>query len=300
MATLVLTAVGSVLGGPIGAAIGAAVGNVIDHTVLFPPKGREGPRLSALQVQTSSYGTPIQRVYGTMRIGGCVIWSTELIESSTKSSGGKGQPSMLGYSYSVSFAVALSGRPITGIRRIWADGKLLRGSDGVFKSETGFRLHPGGEDQAVDPLLASAEGAAAMPSHRGIAYVVFEHFQLADYGNRIPSLTFEVIADSGPVAVAAIIRDLSDGTITGTGSGDALTVDGFAAYGDSVRSAIIRSRRLAERGSRLFPDPAGMVSCCASGSFPTWRSITAIPSRRACPAARTGAASRRWKASPGK
>ena len=56
MATVVLTVVGSVLGGPLGAAIGASIGQVVDHAVLFKPKGREGPRLSDLRIQTSRYG----------------------------------------------------------------------------------------------------------------------------------------------------------------------------------------------------------------------------------------------------
>ena len=50
------------------------------------------------------------------------------------------------------------------------------------------------------------------PAHRGIAYAVFEQLQLADFGNRIPSLTFEVIADEAPVRVG-------DGTEVGVVGG---------------------------------------------------------------------------------
>lgn len=80
MATLVLTVVGGIVGGPIGAAIGAAVGNVIDREVLFAPKGRQGPRLSDLRLQTSSYGTQVPKIFGTMRVAGSVIWATDLKE----------------------------------------------------------------------------------------------------------------------------------------------------------------------------------------------------------------------------
>lgn len=229
MATLVLTVVGGIVGGPIGASIGAMIGQQIDRNILFPPKGRQGPRLTELALQTSSYGTAIAHVFGTMRIGGCVIWSTDLIESRSTSSTGKGQPKLTSYSYSASFAVALSGRTISDVGRIWADGKLLRGSAGDFKSATGFRLHTGGEDQAVDPLIAAAENGLA-PAHRGIAYAVFEHLQLADFGNRIPSLTFEVIADPGAVPVGQIAAAVSGGLVQGM---PALTLPGFAAYGDA-------------------------------------------------------------------
>ncbi|HYD39114.1 MAG TPA: hypothetical protein VEA60_15965, partial [Allosphingosinicella sp.] len=143
MATLLLTAAGTAIGGPIGGAIGALVGRQIDGR-LFAPKARQGPRLGELAVQTSSYGSPIPKLFGTMRVAGTVIWATDLREERSKSGGGKGQPKTVGYSYSANFAVALSARPILAVRRIWADGKLLRGAAGDFKSATGFRLHLGG------------------------------------------------------------------------------------------------------------------------------------------------------------
>ena len=44
------------------------------------PGPRTGPRLGDLSVQTSSYGTPVPRIYGTMRVAGTVVWATELKE----------------------------------------------------------------------------------------------------------------------------------------------------------------------------------------------------------------------------
>ena len=168
MATLVLGTIGSVFG-PVGRAVGSLIGNVIDREILFKPAGREGPRLTELALQTSSYGAQIPRLFGTMRVAGSVIWATDLIEHRSKE-GGKGRPTVTNYSYTASFAVALSGRAVLGVGRIWADGKLLRGSAGDWKSGVGaFRLHPGDEDQAADPLIAAAEGAGDAPAHRGTA-----------------------------------------------------------------------------------------------------------------------------------
>lgn len=229
MATVVLTAVGSVLAGPVGAAIGAAIGQQVDQR-LFRPRARQGPRLQELRVQTSSYGAAIPKLFGTMRVAGTVIWSTDLIETRTRQGGGKGRPRTDTYSYSASFAVLLSGRPIRGVHRIWADGNLLRGEAGDWKQPTGFRLHTGEEDQTADPFIASAEGQA--PAWRGCAYAVFEDMALEPYGNRIPSLTFEVDADKGPVSLGAILAELSGGAIP-AGGGDMLR--GFAATGGSVR-----------------------------------------------------------------
>lgn len=118
MATLVLTAVGAAVGGPIGAAVGAIAGQQIDAR-LFAPKARHGPRLGELAVQTSSYGSAIPKIFGAMRAAGTVIWATDLREERSSSGGGKGRPRTVEYSYSASFAVALSARPIRGVGRIW-------------------------------------------------------------------------------------------------------------------------------------------------------------------------------------
>ena len=92
MATLILTAVGSAIGGPIGGALGAVFGQRVDQAI-FGGGGREGPRLKELAVTTSSYGQPIARNFGRMRVAGTVVWSTELIETTSKEGGGKGRPS---------------------------------------------------------------------------------------------------------------------------------------------------------------------------------------------------------------
>ncbi|MEY4270699.1 MAG: hypothetical protein RLZZ58_1915, partial [Pseudomonadota bacterium] len=234
MATLVLTVAGSILGGPVGGAIGAIIGQQIDAE-LFKPKGREGPRLSDLKLQTSSYGTPIPQIFGTMRVSGTVVWATDLIETRTRSGGGKGRPSTTTYSYSASFAVALSSRPIGAVRRIWADGNLLRGSDGVLKERGTLRILPGTADQAIDPAIGAASGAGAAVAHRGLALAVFDDLDLAAFGNRIPQLSFEVEADTGAIDAAAI-GDALFGAARVTGSG--LPIAGYAAQGDTVSDAL--------------------------------------------------------------
>ncbi len=237
MATLVLTAVGTAIGGPIGGAIGAMIGQQVDQNILFKPKGREGPRLQELAVQTSSYGSQVPRIYGRMRVAGTVVWATDIKETRSREGGGKGRPSTTIYSYSACFAVALSSRQIQSIGRIWADGKIFRGVAGDFKTATQFAFHAGSEDQAVDGLMASAEAYGGTPAYRGLALAVFEDMDLTEYGNRIPSLTFEVIADDGSVSIADIITDISGDRIV-LPAGEALI--GYAAGGED-RQAAVRS-----------------------------------------------------------
>ena len=73
--------------------------------------------------------------------------------------------------------------------RIWADGKPLD------LSGLTVRIYTGSEDQTPDALIVAKEGNA--PAYRGLAYVVFERLPLADFGNRIPQLSFEIMRPIG-------------------------------------------------------------------------------------------------------
>ena len=207
MATLMLSAVGQYFGGQLGSTIGALVGRQID-SLIFKPGDREGARLAELKVTTSSYGVPMARHFGRMRVAGQIVWSTDLIEHREKHGNGKGSAATINYTYTASFAVALASRPIKSVGRIWADGKLLRGAAGDMKVGGTFRLHTGEGDQAPDSLLAAAEGAGRCPAYRGLAYAVFEELQLTDFGNRIPTLSFEVIADEGALGFDLLLADV--------------------------------------------------------------------------------------------
>lgn len=206
MATLVLGTLGTLFGGPLGGAIGALAGRQIDAKIIGSGSV-EGPRLKELAVTTSSYGTPIPRHHGRMRAAGTIIWATDLVENRESSGGGKGRPSTTTYSYSMSFAVALSSRPIKNIGRIWADGNLLRGTAGDLKVGGAFRFYRGRGDQPVDPLIAAAEGGRS-PAFRNCAYCVFEDLELADFGNRVPALTFEILADDGVISLGQLVQQI--------------------------------------------------------------------------------------------
>ncbi|MDZ4308366.1 phage tail protein [Allopontixanthobacter sp.] len=233
MATLVLGTLGTLAGGPLGGAIGGIIGRQIDGK-LIGSGSNEGPRLKDLAVTTSSYGTPIPRHYGRMRAAGTIIWATDLIESRETSGGGKSRPSTTTFSYRMSFAVALSSRPINGVGRIWADGNLLRGAAGDLKAGGAFRLYTGRGDQLPDPVIAAAEGARC-PAFRNCAYCVFEDLDLADFGNRVPALTFEIIADSGDVSLAHLVEQ-----IEAPHSADValINLEGFSYEGGALASTL--------------------------------------------------------------
>ena len=227
MATLVFGALGTLFGGPLGGALGALAGRQVD-TIIFGGGNREGPRLKELAATASSYGTALPRHFGRMRVPGSVIWATELVEHQLTEGSGKGRPSVTTYTYTASFAVALASRPIIAIGRIWADGNLLRGAAGDLKAAGTLRIYTGEGDQAADSLMLAAEGAGRCPAYRGLAYAVFEDLDLGDFFNRIPSLTFEVIADTGTFTVQTILADIiadSDAALPLTG------IDGLSCEG---------------------------------------------------------------------
>lgn len=214
MATLLLTAVGTAVGGPIGGLIGAVAGRAFDTQVLGLGNTRVvGGRLENLDVQSGSYGGTIPLLFGTGRYAGNVIWSTGLMEMREEDSqGGKGGPSVttVSYTYSASFAVGFCLGPIQSVGRVWADGKLIRSAGSELSVGGELRVYTGSEDQAPDPLIEGEIGLEDAPGFRGIAYAVFEALPLAEFGNRIPNLTFEVIAaadaDVADIAAALVGR----------------------------------------------------------------------------------------------
>ena len=186
MAQVVLSNLGQQVGGPIGAFIGSTIGRVIDNRMIasLSPARQKGPRLEALNLQSSADGAPMGCVFGRARAAGQLIWAARFLESRIKRSGGKGGQKTVEYDYSLSFAVALGEGPIDGVGRVWADGQPLD-LTGVT-----MRVHRGTADQTPDPLIEAVEGTA--PAFRGTAYAVFEDLPLGSFGNRAPQLAFEV------------------------------------------------------------------------------------------------------------
>lgn len=245
-------AVGMVVGGIIGffaggnvmlgASIGGAIGGAID-----PPKGPkiEGPRLNDLSVQTSTYGAQIPVIKGSVATFGNIFWveNNALKETKkTEEQGGKGGggAETTTYSYSATFALGLCLGPVDGIRRIWCSGKLLFDSgdsslSAVVASNfvgmavnglltiamkatpetTGngaIRFYNGGPLQEPDPRMQAALGVDNTPAYRGLAYIVFEDFQLADFGNSLMGAQFKVeIVDSASFNQYAMLTRVQSG-----------------------------------------------------------------------------------------
>ena len=207
---------GAVFFGPWGALIGGFL-----QQIFFPPEGPKGPRLNELNVQHSTVGAPVPIVYGTAALAGNVIWSGGLLETKHEDEQGGflgiGGVTTTSYTYSVDVAIGICEGPISGIRRIWADADLIfDASDDAtlterldlteiltniaeviagiraMSAQLNFELYLGTEDQLPDPTIESYEPAGTVPGFRGLAYIVFNDFQLEKWGNRIPNFRFEI------------------------------------------------------------------------------------------------------------
>lgn len=143
MARLALTIAGAIAGAAIayfsmgtataagiqlGLSIGALAGSIAGQ-LAFPGQGTHvyGPRVNDMQVSSSAPGTVIPLVYGSMRMGGQIIWSGGIDEVTTNNKqSAKGGPSVTQttYTYFCSFGAAFCQGP-ANITRIWGDSKLI-------------------------------------------------------------------------------------------------------------------------------------------------------------------------------
>ena len=173
----------------------------------LPDTNNEGSRLDDLQVTDSAYGDSISIIYGTTRTGGNVIWATPLEEEkvvTTKKVGGKGgggggTQTTTSYKYYANFAISFGEAEGRDLIRMWGDGKLLFSTKIADRSDILefekdaliYRFYSGSEDQTPDPFIFTNTNGLT-PAFRGQCYIVFERFPLADFGNRIPSITAEI------------------------------------------------------------------------------------------------------------
>ncbi|KIC49098.1 glycoside hydrolase/phage tail family protein [Tateyamaria sp. ANG-S1] len=212
MATVVLSAAGAAIGGSIGGsflglssvaigrAVGATLGRIIDQRVMGQgSEVVEHGKVDRFRLSGSGEGMPVSQLYGRMRMGGQIIWSSDFLETVTVTGGGGGgggkgspsapppEPERREYSYSISLAIALCEGEITRIGRVWADGEEIALND------LNMRFYTGSADQLPDPLIEAIEGQGMVPAYRGTAYVVIERLELGRFGNRVPQFSFEVV-----------------------------------------------------------------------------------------------------------
>ena len=206
----------AVVGGIVGAFVGYPqlgflIGSLIG-AALTPGTKTEGPRLDDLKVTVSTYGAGIAILYGTMRMGGNVIFSTDKIDVATTESQGKGGGvENTTHSYFVHMATALCEGPITAVRKRWFDGALKYDQSSGIPIESALAsasspyatatVYLGTDTQLPDPMMESIKGVGHVPAYLNTAYVMDTWLETP--GGRIPQGTFEVSTSSSAAAEVA-------------------------------------------------------------------------------------------------
>ena len=188
------------------AVVAVAVGvYAATRTVTVP-----GQKLGDISPQTAKEGEPRLIVWGIVRpIGGNIVAVQEppRIERRKQKSGGKGG----GGSKTTTehphrtYAIAICEGPITGIRRVWRNNKLIYdgrpGSAWGAKNNHVFlrtaRFFMGGFNQMPSPDLEKVFGVGNVPAMRGTAYMVMADEDLSDMGGAVPQWLFEVVRAEG-------------------------------------------------------------------------------------------------------
>lgn len=229
----------------ISAAVSAATAGLT--YALTPTQKLEQGRISDLTTPKSNYGTSIPWAWGTVRVGGNLLWSTFLEEDKTTKRQGKGaKVQTTNYSYYGSFAALLCEcpfRPLNRVRRVWANKKLIYSTiggaetiaeGGKFASQY-MRIYLGEKAQDLDPLLQNVEPienfsfgipndrtkrndfllahgidpatSAYTPAYNERAYLVFQRLPLGDFFNSLPTLEAEIVASEN-CTVGQIVGDI--------------------------------------------------------------------------------------------
>ena len=236
---LLFTFGGGMMFGPVGALAGSLLA-----AALFAPKGQKTP-LEKIRVQTSSYGQPIHQVWGAPIISGVIFWPKdfELIPDPRRVRTGHQWWDIFGIAdqvyevprYRGTWAVMLCKGPVDEVRRIWANGVLIYSthpddsqkirSDSIGRLSlmiNGIRIHLGTDMEAQEPLMLAYHqkrklDAAYVPAYRGRCYILFNNYDLEQFGNQVPQITAEVVC-SRRVAEADSWVDVSKGlTIANAG-----------------------------------------------------------------------------------
>ena len=169
MAQLVIAAAGAAIGFAIGGPTGAQIGFTLGSAIGAPTQKTKGPRLEDLKVSGTEYGQTIPYCEGVVRTAGQIVWASDRREiATTTEQGGKGGGvESTTYTYEVDLLYLLTDNTISGVLRVWNNGKLIYTNldgadfDSVEASNdselwTRFTVYTGDVTQMPDPTYEAA------------------------------------------------------------------------------------------------------------------------------------------------
>lgn len=217
-------AIGKSFGGGIFTTIGRFAGNWLGSVLcgedeIIREYFRVGRTIDNSFPSSDIYGMPIPKIYGKFRVSGRLIWSKNIKQKSVASQKTKHYSSStaiynrVDYEYFGNFALALCEGPVDQILRVWYKDKI------IDLGKYNYRFYKGDESQIPDQIL-KAEYDDMAPAFRGICYIIFENLPLAEFNNKIPELSFELIRKTA--ADKEYVGDLVTGICFGPAHGEFL------------------------------------------------------------------------------
>ncbi len=144
-------------------AAAATAGAIIDQTLVFPALFRQqpgqGPRIDDISIQTASEGSPINYIIGEARSAGTLLWCGPVIENKDSEGGKGGGAKSNSFTYFNSMAIGLCEGPITRVKRIWADSRLIY-QDGGFHNLFSWSTEFGAAGWTRNGIVVTADASS--------------------------------------------------------------------------------------------------------------------------------------------
>lgn len=240
------------------------VGSLIDKQIF--KNDVTTARMDNTQLQNSSYGLIIPLVWGLARIPGNFIYASNFTSHSSGGKGGTGDQEETTYTISAAVGIcqgpiagirrlwvdgseyvpnSAGATWLTTLSNIVANCqktgeslqtalqayngttvKYLRSSD-TSKSFT-CRVYLGTDIQTPDSYMETQRGGVGFcPGYRDLAYIMMQDKNLADYGNRVPQIQFEVVTTDFHVSTSFAGDETHEGlTYDGVDFGNGLFTNG--------------------------------------------------------------------------
>ncbi len=224
--------------GPWGTLIGGMVGAAVFGG---PDQKIEGPRLSsdATKIQDIQYGSNINKNFGTIKNSGTLIWATDLQEeSSTTYQDSKGDSSIetTSYTYFFNGAILLNDGEIDGIRKFYANEKIVFDLSETNLTNSGCYVEDLYENDLIigQKITLNSEYSGELyvyngkqtepnsyinsinensPAYSGYSYVFLKKFALKNFNESMPTMNFEIVNSTNKDAIQ-IVFNSNDYTFT--------------------------------------------------------------------------------------
>lgn len=220
-------------------AVSMAVGLATSYAIslLQPTQKIESGRLDTLKVQGNTYGIPLPRLFGTVRVPGILFWAPDLVEKRvTTRSGGKGggggtKTVSYEYYFTGAFAIAEAPSGVSRIKSIWIDNELKYVNYSLQELASGQEIDSETLEESIkfwndyvefydglqtlpSPTIEAIEQADGfvedLPAWTGMSYIVLR--DLYRPNGTVPRVEVEVVAGEsfpGP-SIASVVESLAE------------------------------------------------------------------------------------------